>query len=71
MEQYGTTGGNWMALPIKAGLKRCGKSCSLRWLSYLRSNLNHGEFIMKEDRITTYLLPVEAGIHGVALRFGM
>ncbi|KAE8705875.1 Transcription factor RAX3 [Hibiscus syriacus] len=25
------TGGSWIALPRKAGLKRCGKSCRLRW----------------------------------------
>ncbi|XP_074580817.1 transcription factor RAX1-like [Curcuma longa] len=45
------TGGNWIALPHKAGLKRCGKSCRLRWLNYLRPNLKHGEFSEEEDRI--------------------
>ncbi|KAK7345509.1 hypothetical protein VNO77_16113 [Canavalia gladiata] len=45
------TGGNWIALPQKAGLKRCGKSCRLRWLNYLRPNLKHGEFTEDEDRI--------------------
>ncbi|KAI8531016.1 hypothetical protein RHMOL_Rhmol11G0104800 [Rhododendron molle] len=32
------TGGNWIALPHKAGLKRCGKSCRLRW-SIIASHL--------------------------------
>ncbi|KAL9318150.1 hypothetical protein ACSQ67_014667 [Phaseolus vulgaris] len=32
-------------------LKRCGKSCRLRWLNYLRPNLKHGEFSEDEDRI--------------------
>ncbi|XP_022850193.1 transcription factor RAX2-like [Olea europaea var. sylvestris] len=50
MENHGT-GGNWIALPQKAGLKRCGKSCRLRWLNYLRPNLKHGEFSEDEDRI--------------------
>ncbi|XVF46258.1 hypothetical protein PTKIN_Ptkin03bG0013400 [Pterospermum kingtungense] len=50
MEKYGT-GGNWIALPQKAGLKRCGKSCRLRWLNYLRPNIKHGEFTDDEDRI--------------------
>lgn len=50
IEKYGT-GGNWIALPQKAGLKRCGKSCRLRWLNYLRPNLKHGEFSDAEDRI--------------------
>ncbi|CAH9138207.1 unnamed protein product [Cuscuta epithymum] len=45
------TGGNWIALPQKAGLKRCGKSCRLRWLNYLRPNIKHGEFTNDEDRI--------------------
>ncbi|KAL1558167.1 transcription factor MYB36-like [Salvia divinorum] len=50
MEKYGTAG-NWIALPQKAGLKRCGKSCRLRWLNYLRPNIKHGEFSDEEDRI--------------------
>ncbi|TYG67923.1 hypothetical protein ES288_D05G113900v1 [Gossypium darwinii] len=50
IEKYGT-GGNWIALPQKAGLKRCGKSCRLRWLNYLRPNIKHGEFTDEEDRI--------------------
>ncbi|CAN0926960.1 Transcription factor MYB36 [Linum grandiflorum] len=45
------TGGNWISLPQKAGLKRCGKSCRLRWLNYLRPNIKHGEFTDDEDRI--------------------
>ncbi|CAI9783163.1 unnamed protein product [Fraxinus pennsylvanica] len=50
IESHGT-GGNWIALPQKAGLKRCGKSCRLRWLNYLRPNIKHGEFSDDEDRI--------------------
>ncbi|GMI80961.1 hypothetical protein HRI_001765400 [Hibiscus trionum] len=45
------TGGNWIALPHKAGLRRCGKSCRLRWLNYLRPNIKHGDFSEAEDRI--------------------
>ncbi|XP_042055332.1 transcription factor MYB36-like [Salvia splendens] len=50
IEKYGT-GGNWIALPQKIGLKRCGKSCRLRWLNYLRSNIKHGGFTEEEDNI--------------------
>ncbi|XP_010530475.1 PREDICTED: transcription factor RAX2-like [Tarenaya hassleriana] len=50
IEKHGT-GGNWIALPQKAGLKRCGKSCRLRWLNYLRPNIRHGDFTEEEDRI--------------------
>ncbi|KAG0457425.1 hypothetical protein HPP92_022582 [Vanilla planifolia] len=49
IDKYGT-GGNWIALPHKAGLKRCGKSCRLRWLNYLRPNIKHGEFSDVEER---------------------
>lgn len=48
IEKFGT-GGNWIALPQKVGLKRCGKSCRLRWLNYLRPNIKHGEFSDEED----------------------
>lgn len=50
IEQNGT-GGNWIALPQKIGLKRCGKSCRLRWLNYLRPNIKHGGFSEEEDDI--------------------
>ncbi|XP_022772254.1 transcription factor RAX3-like [Durio zibethinus] len=50
IEQHGT-GGNWIALPQKIGLKRCGKSCRLRWLNYLRPNIKHGGFSEEEDGI--------------------
>ncbi|CAL9193963.1 unnamed protein product [Musa hybrid cultivar] len=50
IEQHGT-GGNWIALPQKIGLRRCGKSCRLRWLNYLRPNIKHGGFSEEEDSI--------------------
>ncbi|KAJ4958835.1 hypothetical protein NE237_025946 [Protea cynaroides] len=49
-ERHGT-GGSWMALPRKAGLKRCGKSCRLRWLNYLRPDIKHGGFTEEEGNI--------------------
>ncbi|KAF8036402.1 hypothetical protein BT93_C2191 [Corymbia citriodora subsp. variegata] len=33
------------------GLKRCGKSCRLRWLNYLRPDIKHGGFTEEEDDI--------------------
>ncbi|XP_010556491.1 PREDICTED: transcription factor RAX3-like [Tarenaya hassleriana] len=50
IEKHGT-GGNWIALPQKIGLRRCGKSCRLRWLNYLRPNIRHGGFSEEEDNI--------------------
>ncbi|CAM8922795.1 unnamed protein product [Rhodiola kirilowii] len=45
------TGGNWIAIPHKIGLTRCGKSCRLRWLNYLRPNIKHGGFSEEEDNM--------------------
>ncbi|KAM1201710.1 hypothetical protein ACFX2J_017765 [Malus domestica] len=45
------TGGNWIALPTKAGLNRCGKSCRLRWLNYLRPDIKRGGFTEGEDNV--------------------
>lgn len=54
IDRHGT-GGNWIALPQKIGLKRCGKSCRLRWLNYLRPNIKHGGFTEEEDNIISSL----------------
>ncbi|GMH18059.1 hypothetical protein Nepgr_019900 [Nepenthes gracilis] len=50
IQKYGT-GGNWITLPKKAGLNRCGKSCRLRWLNYLRPDIKRGAFTKEEDYI--------------------
>ncbi|XP_073004304.1 transcription factor MYB36-like isoform X2 [Typha latifolia] len=50
MEENGTVV-NWIALPQKIGLRRCGKSCRLRWLNYLRPHIKHGDFSPEEDNI--------------------
>nr|XP_009610486.1 transcription factor RAX1-like [Nicotiana tomentosiformis] len=49
--KYGTSAGNWITLPHRAGLKRCGKSCRLRWLNYLRPDIKLGNFTREEDNI--------------------
>lgn len=33
-----------------AGLQRCGKSCRLRWINYLRPDLKRGSFSAQEER---------------------
>ncbi|XP_059318625.1 transcription factor MYB87-like [Lycium ferocissimum] len=42
---------NWITLPHRAGLKRCGKSCRLRWLNYLRPDIKLGNFTQEEDSL--------------------
>ncbi|XP_062226168.1 transcription factor MYB4-like [Phragmites australis] len=41
--------GNWRALPRQAGLLRCGKSCRLRWINYLRPDIKRGNFTKEEE----------------------
>ncbi|XP_076900593.1 uncharacterized protein LOC143554796 [Bidens hawaiensis] len=43
--------GQWRALPSKAGLLRCGKSCRLRWMNYLRPGIKRGNFTSEENDI--------------------
>ncbi|KAM7472321.1 hypothetical protein LguiA_010504 [Lonicera macranthoides] len=41
--------GHWRSLPKKAGLFRCGKSCRLRWMNYLRPDIKRGNVTEGED----------------------
>ncbi|CAJ2642631.1 unnamed protein product [Trifolium pratense] len=43
--------GCWRSLPKAAGLLRCGKSCRLRWINYLRPDLKRGNFTQQEDQL--------------------
>ncbi|GAB4844803.1 hypothetical protein Ancab_038191 [Ancistrocladus abbreviatus] len=43
--------GCWRSLPKAAGLLRCGKSCRLRWINYLRPDLKRGNFTEEEDEL--------------------
>ncbi|XP_073311298.1 uncharacterized protein [Primulina huaijiensis] len=40
--------GCWSTMPRYAGLQRCGKSCRLRWINYLRPDLKRGTFTPQE-----------------------
>ncbi|KAM7275173.1 hypothetical protein ACFE04_017039 [Oxalis oulophora] len=46
---------NWRQLPKFAGLSRCGKSCRLRWMNYLRPNVKRGDYTQEEEEIITRL----------------
>ncbi|KAI4326711.1 hypothetical protein MLD38_031996 [Melastoma candidum] len=39
----------WSSVPKLAGLQRCGKSCRLRWINYLRPDLKRGMFSQEEE----------------------
>ncbi|XP_057494504.1 transcription factor MYB1 [Actinidia eriantha] len=46
IEKYGE--GKWHQVPLRSGLNRCRKSCRMRWLNYLRPNINRGNFTADE-----------------------
>ncbi|KAK7857844.1 transcription factor MYB114 [Quercus suber] len=39
----------WKTVAAKSGLNRCGKSCRLRWLNYLRPNIKRGNISDDEE----------------------
>ena len=41
--------GCWSDIARNAGLLRCGKSCRLRWINYLRPDLKRGSFSPQEE----------------------
>ncbi|CAN6911953.1 unnamed protein product [Brassica oleracea] len=43
--------GCWSSVPKLAGLQRCGKSCRLRWINYLRPDLKRGAFSQEEESL--------------------
>ncbi|CAA6666140.1 unnamed protein product [Spirodela intermedia] len=43
--------GCWSSVPKLAGLQRCGKSCRLRWINYLRPDLKRGNFSHQEESL--------------------
>lgn len=47
--------GSWRTLPKNAGLARCGKSCRLRWINYLRGDLKRGDITKEEEELIIQL----------------
>ncbi|CAN8256520.1 unnamed protein product [Cochlearia groenlandica] len=43
--------GCWSDVARNAGLQRCGKSCRLRWINYLRPDLKRGAFSPHEEEL--------------------
>uniref|UniRef100_A0A7N0U3C7 Uncharacterized protein n=1 Tax=Kalanchoe fedtschenkoi TaxID=63787 RepID=A0A7N0U3C7_KALFE len=43
--------GSWRSVPKNAGLHRCGKSCRLRWINYLRPDLKRGNISPEEEAV--------------------
>ncbi|XVF04713.1 hypothetical protein REPUB_Repub05bG0108800 [Reevesia pubescens] len=47
--------GCWSDVARNAGLQRCGKSCRLRWINYLRPDLKRGAFSPQEEELIVHL----------------
>ncbi|KAK7246325.1 hypothetical protein RIF29_41189 [Crotalaria pallida] len=47
--------GSWRSLPKNAGLLRCGKSCRLRWINYLRADVKRGNITPEEEELIVKL----------------
>ncbi|RDX62624.1 Transcription factor MYB111, partial [Mucuna pruriens] len=47
--------GSWKSLPKNAGLMRCGKSCRLRWINYLRADVKRGNITPEEEEMIVKL----------------
>lgn len=47
--------GCWTDIARNAGLQRCGKSCRLRWINYLRPDLKRGAFSPQEEQLIIHL----------------
>ncbi|KAK4488616.1 hypothetical protein RD792_004384 [Penstemon davidsonii] len=47
--------GCWSDIARNAGLQRCGKSCRLRWINYLRPDLKRGAFSNQEEELIVHL----------------
>ncbi|XP_042404307.1 transcription factor MYB61-like [Zingiber officinale] len=45
----------WSSVPKSAGLRRCGKSCRLRWINYLRPGLKKGKLSRQEEDLIVSL----------------
>lgn len=41
----------WNILTFWSGLQRCGKSCRLRWINYLRPDIRRGRFTPEEEKL--------------------
>jgi myb proto-oncogene protein len=47
--------GNWRSVVVSTGLKRCSKSCRLRWTNYLRPGIKRGNLTPDEQGVIVHL----------------
>jgi hypothetical protein len=54
---------------VCVGLLRCGKSCRLRWINYLRPDLKRGNFTEEEDELIINLHNLLGNKYAITLPF--
>ncbi|KAH7513600.1 hypothetical protein JRO89_XSUnG0171700 [Xanthoceras sorbifolium] len=59
--------GCWTDIARNAGLQRCGKSCRLRWINYLRPDLKRGAFSPQEEELIIHLHSILGNRQDVSL----
>eukprot|EP00253_Pinus_taeda_P008544 PITA_08544 len=55
MMKNNIAGCSWSYVAKQAGLQRCGKSCRLRWINYLRPGLKHTAISPQEEQLIIHL----------------
>ena len=60
--------GCWTDVARNAGLQRCGKSCRLRWINYLRPDLKRGAFSPQEEQLIIHLHSLLGNRYSLSLR---
>ncbi|XP_010546059.1 PREDICTED: myb-related protein 306-like [Tarenaya hassleriana] len=53
IQEHGAS--NWRSVPTNTGLRRCSKSCRLRWTNYLRPGIKRGNFTEHEEKMIIHL----------------
>eukprot|EP00253_Pinus_taeda_P009111 PITA_09111 len=59
ISNHGMQGYSWTYVAKQAGLQRCGKSCRLRWINYLRPDIKRGGFSRQEEQLIIYLQSIQ------------
>ncbi|KAE8711315.1 Myb-related protein Hv33 [Hibiscus syriacus] len=52
--------GCWSNVARNAGLQRCGKSCRLRWINYLRPVSNEAPYRLRKKSLSSICIPFSA-----------
>ncbi|PNX65173.1 transcription factor MYB 46-like protein [Trifolium pratense] len=63
--------GCWSDIARNAGLQRCGKSCRLRWINYLRPDLKRGAFSPQEEELIIHFHSILGNRYNILFSFSL